>query len=124
MKIKYIVYNVQDYDVLYNNLFAQLYLIVRILPAFGKHWNDCITPIKGRLGIIKEFGDTKGAIKNRISKKNRQHNGHKKKYKSTNKSSLNLHFSMKSMCKAILRLINNLTTKGISLLHNVFYVAF
>jgi len=29
------------------------------------------------------FQDTKGAIRIRISKKNRQHNGQKKKYKST-----------------------------------------
>ena len=28
----------------------------------------------------EEFEDTKGAIRNRISKKNRQHNGQKKKY--------------------------------------------
>jgi hypothetical protein len=32
----------------------------------------------------KEFEDTKGAIRIRISKKNRQHNGQKKKYKRTN----------------------------------------
>jgi hypothetical protein len=30
------------------------------------------------------FGDTKGVIRIRISKKNRQHNGQKKKYKGTN----------------------------------------
>ena len=33
----------------------------------------------------EEFKDTKGAIRNRMSKKNRQHNGQKKKYKRTNK---------------------------------------
>ena len=32
----------------------------------------------------EEFEDTKGAISIRISKKNRQHNGQKKKYKGTN----------------------------------------
>jgi len=32
----------------------------------------------------EEFEDTKGAIRNRISKKNRQHNGQKNKYKRTN----------------------------------------
>ena len=32
----------------------------------------------------EEFEDTKGAISIRISKKNRQHNGQKKKYKWTN----------------------------------------
>ena len=31
----------------------------------------------------EEFEDTKGAIRIRISKKNRQHNGQKKKYKRT-----------------------------------------
>jgi arabinogalactan endo-1,4-beta-galactosidase len=30
------------------------------------------------------FGDTKGVIRIRISKKNRQHNDQKKKYKGTN----------------------------------------
>jgi hypothetical protein len=34
----------------------------------------------------EEFEDTKGAIRNRISKKSRQHNGQKKKYKRTNNS--------------------------------------
>jgi hypothetical protein len=34
--------------------------------------------------LLEEFEDTKGAIRNRISKKNRQHNGQKKKYKKTN----------------------------------------
>jgi hypothetical protein len=32
----------------------------------------------------EEFEDTKGVIRIRISKKNRQHNGQKKKYKRTN----------------------------------------
>ena len=31
----------------------------------------------------EEFEDTKGVIRIRISKKNRQHNGQKKKYKRT-----------------------------------------
>jgi len=31
--------------------------------------------------LKEEFEDTKGVIKIRISKKNRQHNGQKKKYK-------------------------------------------
>jgi predicted transcriptional regulator len=34
--------------------------------------------------ITEKFEDTKGAIRIRISKKNRQHNGQKKKYKRTN----------------------------------------
>jgi hypothetical protein len=37
------------------------------------------------LGVGQEFEDTKGAIRIRISKKNRQHNGQKEKYKRTNK---------------------------------------
>jgi len=32
----------------------------------------------------EEFEDTKGAIRIRLSKKNRQHNGQKKKYKRRN----------------------------------------
>jgi hypothetical protein len=36
-------------------------------------------------GKREEFEDTKGAIRIRISKKNRQHNGQKKKYKMTNR---------------------------------------
>jgi hypothetical protein len=34
---------------------------------------------KGRFGSIKEFEDTKEVIRIRISKKNKQHNGQKKK---------------------------------------------
>jgi hypothetical protein len=33
--------------------------------------------------VLEEFEDAKGAIRIRISKKNRQHNGQKKKYKRT-----------------------------------------
>jgi hypothetical protein len=36
------------------------------------------------LSSLEEFEDTIGAIRIRISKKNRQHNGQKKKYKKTN----------------------------------------
>jgi hypothetical protein len=39
---------------------------------------------------MKKFEDTKGAIKIRISKKNRQHNGQKKKYKRTNNDLQNI----------------------------------
>ena len=38
----------------------------------------------------EEFEDTKGAIRIRISKKNRQHNGQKKKYKRTNNDLQNM----------------------------------
>jgi len=34
--------------------------------------------------LYEEFEDTKGVIRIRILKKNRQHNGQKKRYKSTN----------------------------------------
>jgi hypothetical protein len=43
----------------------------------------------------EEFEDTKGAIRNRISKKNRQHNGEKKKYKRTNNDLQNIHIKLK-----------------------------
>ena len=43
----------------------------------------------------EEFEDTKGAIRNRISKKNRQHNGQKKKYKRTNNDRQNIHIKTK-----------------------------
>ena len=43
----------------------------------------------------EEFEDTKGAIKIRISKKNRQHNGQKKKYKRTNNDPQNIHIKLK-----------------------------
>jgi hypothetical protein len=42
----------------------------------------------------EQFEDTKGVIRNRISKKNRQHNG-KKKYKKTNNDQQNIHINLK-----------------------------
>jgi hypothetical protein len=39
----------------------------------------------------EEFEDTKGVIRIRISKKNRQHSGQKKKYKRTNNDLQNIH---------------------------------
>jgi hypothetical protein len=41
-----------------------------------------------------EFEDTKGAIIIRISKKNRQHNGQKKKYKGTNNEQQNINIKL------------------------------
>jgi hypothetical protein len=41
--------------------------------------------------LQEESEDTKGAIRNRISKKNRQHNGQKKKYKMANNDRQNIH---------------------------------
>jgi hypothetical protein len=43
----------------------------------------------------EEFEDTKGAIRIRISKKNRQHSGQKKKYKRTNNDLQNIHIKLK-----------------------------
>ena len=43
----------------------------------------------------EEFEDIKGAIRIRISKKNRQHNGQKKKYKRTNNNQQNIHIKLK-----------------------------
>jgi hypothetical protein len=56
--------------------------------------------------VSQEFEDTKGAIRIRISKRNRQHNGQKKKYKRTNNdqhyaflysSSLDIQYSFKTL---------------------------
>jgi hypothetical protein len=45
--------------------------------------------------VLEEFKDTKGAIRIRKSKKNRQHNGQKKKYKRTNNDLQNIHIKLK-----------------------------
>ena len=47
------------------------------------------------LAYGEEFEDTKGAIRICISKKNRQHNGQKKKYKRTNNDQQNIHIKLK-----------------------------
>jgi len=41
--------------------------------------------------IYEVFEDTKGAIRIRILKKNRQHNGHTKKHKRTHHDLQNIH---------------------------------
>ena len=43
----------------------------------------------------EEFQDTKGAIRIRISKRNRQPNGQKKMYKRTNNDLQNIHIKLK-----------------------------
>ena len=43
----------------------------------------------------EEFEDTKEVIRIRISKKNRKHNGQKKKYKRTNNDLQNMHIKLK-----------------------------
>ena len=45
--------------------------------------------------LKEEFEDTKGEIRIRISKKNRQHSGQKKKYKRTNNDQQNIHIKLK-----------------------------
>ena len=44
---------------------------------------------------LKYVEDNKGVIKIRISKKNRQHSGQKKKYKRTNNDLQNIHIKLK-----------------------------
>ena len=44
---------------------------------------------------MEEFENTKGVIIIRISKKNRQHNGQKKKYKRRNNNLQNIHTKLK-----------------------------
>ena len=43
----------------------------------------------------EEFENTKGVIRIRISKRNRQHNGQKKKYETTNNDLQNIHIELK-----------------------------
>ena len=45
--------------------------------------------------FYEEFEDTKGLIRIRILKKNRQRNGQKKKYKRTNNDLPNIHIKLK-----------------------------
>ena len=47
----------------------------------------------------EEFEDTKGVIRIRISKKNRQHNGQKKYDKRTNNDLQNIHIYLKKLTK-------------------------
>jgi hypothetical protein len=44
---------------------------------------------------LEKLGDTKGVIKIRKSKKDRQHNGQKKKVKMTNNDLQNIHIKLK-----------------------------
>ena len=49
-----------------------------------------------RINVFKEeFEETKGVIRIRISKKNRQNNGQKKTDKRTNNDLLNIHIKLK-----------------------------
>jgi adenylate cyclase class IV len=44
--------------------------------------------------LEEEFENTKGVIRIRISKKNRHHNGQKKKYNRTNNDLQNIHIKL------------------------------
>jgi hypothetical protein len=54
----------------------------------------CLIDVTGKFRYA-EFEDTKGIIRIRILKKNRQHNGQKKKDKRTNNDVQNIHIKLK-----------------------------
>ena len=70
------------------NVFCAINLISTFLYSIQKESN--ISNI-----FYEEFEDTKGLIRIRILKKNRQHNGQKKKYKRTNNDLQNIHIKLK-----------------------------
>jgi hypothetical protein len=49
----------------------------------------------GNIYLQEDFEDTKGVIRIYLSKKNRQHNGQKKKYKRTTNDPQNIHIKLK-----------------------------
>ena len=49
----------------------------------------------GQINVREEFEDTKGVIRIRISKKNKQRNGQKKMYKGTNNDLQSIHIKLK-----------------------------
>jgi cell fate (sporulation/competence/biofilm development) regulator YlbF (YheA/YmcA/DUF963 family) len=51
--------------------------------------------VQTMFSVKEEFEDFKGVIRIRKSKKNRQHNGQKKKYKRTNNDLQNIHIKLK-----------------------------
>jgi len=53
------------------------------------------SPLLNSCLYYKELEDTKGVIRIRKSKKNRQHNGQKEKYKKTSNDLQNLHIKLK-----------------------------
>jgi hypothetical protein len=58
----------------------------------AKYYYCCLVPFLFQFS--REFEDTKGVIRISISKKNRQHNGQKKKYKRTNNDLKNIHIKL------------------------------
>jgi len=67
---------------------ADLYTTLKIYPKCQK--SNVLSTIKW-----EKVEDTKGVIRIRISKKNRQDNGQKKKYKRTNNDQQNIHIKLK-----------------------------
>ena len=63
--------------------------------------------------LKEEFKDTKGVIRIRISKKNRQHNGQKKKYKRTNNDLQNIHRQCQNQTTIYKTYIDNVKTGSI-----------
>ena len=61
--------------------------------------------------VLEEFEDTKGVIRIRISKKNRQHNGQKKKYKSTNNDLQNITHKTKDRVTRIPQSYDTMTSQ-------------
>ena len=66
-----------------------------LLTYYNHAYNELSHHIVGSIYLQEEFEDTKGTIRIRISKKNRQHNGQKKKYKRTNNDLQNIHTKLK-----------------------------
>jgi hypothetical protein len=74
----------------YYVFFHSLPILVERVVSFKEEQFFLLYPI-----LKEEFEDTKGVIRNRISQKNRQHNGQKKKYKMTNNDLQNIHIKLK-----------------------------
>ena len=62
--------------------------------------------------IQEEFEDTKGVIRIRISKKSRQHNGEKKKYKRTNNDLQNIYIAKERVTRTALKTGGELRCSG------------
>ena len=48
-----IMHQVQDYNKLFNNLFARLYVVIGILLTCGKNVDDCIISLRGEIWTNK-----------------------------------------------------------------------
>ena len=73
---------------------------VEVVCLFSSTWHllyilTCIIIQQKHFDQQEEFEDTKEVIRIRISKKNRQHNDQKKKYKRTNNDLQNIHIKLK-----------------------------